>query len=193
MRAYGDCMHPHLKLALNFGPLLIFFVANTMLGIFTATAVFMAVMLIVLVVEFAIERKVSFMPLLTTGLVLVFGGLTLWLSNDIFIKIKPTILYTMFGAVLLGGLAFNRLFIKLLFGQMFQLSDPAWRTLTWRWSLFFIALAIINEIVWRHVSTNIWVAFKVWAVFPLTVIFAMAQTPFIIRHQIEGEQTPPAT
>ena len=186
-------MHPHLKLALNFGPLLIFFVANTMLGIFTATAVFMAVMLIVLVVEFAIERKVSFMPLLTTGLVLVFGGLTLWLSNDIFIKIKPTILYTLFGAVLIGGLAFNRLFIKLLFGQIFSLSDPAWRSLTWRWSLFFIALAIMNEIVWRHFSTNIWVAFKVWGVFPLTVIFAMAQTPFIMRHQVESEESPPVT
>jgi intracellular septation protein len=133
------------------------------------------------------------MPLLTAGLVLVFGGLTLWLSNDIFIKIKPTILYTMFAAVLLGGLAFNRLFIRLLFGQMLHLSDPAWRTLTWRWSLFFIALAIANEIVWRHVSTNIWVAFKVWAVFPLTVLFAMAQTPFIMRHQIEGEEAPPTT
>jgi len=193
MRAYGDPMHPHLKLALNFGPLLIFFVANTMLGIFTATAVLMAVILIVLAIEFAIERKVSFMPLLTAGLVLVFGGLTLWLSNDIFIKIKPTILYTMFAAVLLGGLLFNRLFIRLLFGQMLQLSDPAWRTLTWRWSLFFIALAIANEIVWRHVSTNVWVAFKVWAVFPLTVLFAMAQTPFIMRHQIEGEQAPPTT
>ena len=192
MWAYGEPMHPHLKLALNFGPLLIFFVANTMLGIFTATAVFMAVMLIVLAIEFAAERKVSVMPLITTALVLVFGGLTLWLSNDIFIKIKPTILYTLFGAVLIGGLAFNRLFIKLLFGQIFSLSDPAWRSLTWRWSLFFIALAIINEIVWRHVSTNIWVAFKVWAVFPLTVIFAMAQTPFIARHQIESDKSPPA-
>src|SRR5882757_9984418 len=142
MRAYGEPMHPHLKLALNFGPLLIFFVANTMLGIFTATAVFMAVMLIVLAIEFAAERKVSVMPLITTALVLVFGGLTLWLSNDIF--------------------------IKMLFGQIFSLSDPAWRSLTWRWSLFFIALAIMNEIVWRHFSTNIWVAFKVWGVFPLT-------------------------
>jgi len=193
MWAYGEPMHPHLKLALNFGPLLIFFVANTMLGIFTATAVFMAVMLMVLAIEFAAERKVSVMALITTALVLVFGGLTLWLSNDIFIKIKPTILYTLFGAVLIGGLAFNRLFIKLLFGQIFSLSDPAWRSLTWRWSLFFIALAIMNEIVWRHFSTNIWVAFKVWGVFPLTVIFAMAQTPFIMRHQVEGEQTPPTT
>src|SRR5258705_13965373 len=103
MRAYGDRMHPHLKLALNFGPLLIFFVANAMLGIFTATAVFMAVMLMVLAIEFAIERKVSLIPLITTGLVLVFGGLTIWLSNAIFIKIKPTILYALFSALLVGG------------------------------------------------------------------------------------------
>ena len=193
MTAYGDPMHPLVKLALDLGPLLIFFVANAVFGIFPATAVFMAAMLIVIAIGFTIERKISPMPLVTAGLVLVFGGLTLWLSNDIFIKIKPTILYIMFAAVLLGGLAFSRLFIKLVLGQTLNLSDTAWRTLTWRWSLFFIALAIANEIVWRHVSTNTWVAFKVWAVFPLTVLFAMAQTPFIARHQIEGEQTPPAT
>jgi intracellular septation protein len=186
-------MHPLLKLALDLGPLLIFFVANAVFGIFTATAVFMAAMLIVIAIGFAVERKISPMPLITASLVLVFGGLTLWLSNDIFIKIKPTILYLMFAAVLIGGLAFSRLFIKVVLGQTLHLSDPAWRTLTWRWSLFFIALAIANEIVWRHVSTNTWVAFKVWGVFPLTVIFAMAQTPFIARHQIEAEQTPPAT
>src|ERR1700680_819167 len=182
-------MHPFLKLALDLGPLLIFFAANAVFGIFTATAVFMAAMLIVIAIGIAIERKISPMPLITGALVLLFGGLTLWLSNDIFIKIKPTILYAIFAAVLLGGLAFSRLFIKLLLGQTLQLSDAAWRTLTWRWSLFFIALAITNEIVWRHVSTNTWVAFKVWAVFPLTVIFAMAQTPFITRPQVEGAQT----
>jgi intracellular septation protein len=186
-------MHPLLKLALDLGPLLIFFAANALFDIFTATAVFMGTMLIVLAIGFAIERKISPMPLITASLVLVFGGLTLWLSNDIFIKIKPTVLYVMFAAVLIGGLAFSRLFIKLVLGQTLHLSDTAWRTLTWRWSLFFIALAITNEIVWRHVSTNAWVAFKVWGVFPLTVIFAMAQTPFIARHQIEAEQIPPAT
>src|SRR3954471_8167606 len=183
-------MHPHLKLALNFGPLLIFFIANAMLGIFTATAVFMAVMLMVLAIEFAIERKVSPVPLVTGGLVLVFGGLTLWLSNDIFIKIKPTILYVMFAAVLLGGLVFSRLFIKFLLGHTLRLPEEAWRTLTWRWSLFFLVLAVLNEIVWRNVSTDTWVAFKVWGVFPLTLLFAMAQTPFIARHQIESEETP---
>jgi intracellular septation protein len=138
-----------------------------------------------------VERKVSPMPLVTGLLVLIFGGLTLWLANDIFIKIKPTILYVMFAAVLLGGLLFSRLFIKLLLGQTLRLPEVAWRTLTWRWSGFFIALAILNEIVWRNVSTNTWVAFKVWGVFPLTLLFALAQTPFIARHHIEDAESAP--
>lgn len=180
-------MNPLLKLALDLGPLLIFFAGNALFGIFTATAVFMAAMLIVIAVGIVVERKLSPMPLITGALVLVFGGLTLWLSNDVFIKIKPTILYTMFAVVLVGGLAFGRLFIKTVLGQTLRLSDAAWRTLTWRWSLYFLALAVINEIVWRNVSTNTWVAFKVWAIFPLTVLFAMSQAPFISRHQIEDK------
>ena len=183
-------MHPLLKLALDLGPLLIFFVANAMFGIFTATAVFMVGMLVVIALGIAIERKVSPIPLFTGAVVLVFGGLTLWLSNDIFIKIKPTILYAIFASVLLGGLAYGRLFIKLLLGQTLQISEPAWRKLTWRWSLFFLALAVLNEFVWRNVSTDTWVAFKVWGVFPLTLLFAMAQTPFIARHQIQSDETP---
>jgi intracellular septation protein len=183
-------MHPILKLALDLGPLLIFFAANSLFGIFTATAVFMAVMLITIAIGIVLERRISPVPLITGGLVLVFGGLTLWLSNDIFIKIKPTILYAMFAAVLLGGLVFSRLFIKLLLGQTLRLPEDAWRTLTWRWSLFFLVLAVLNEIVWRNVSTDTWVAFKVWGVFPLTLLFAMAQTPFIARHQIESDETP---
>ena len=180
-------MHPLLKLALDLGPLLIFFAANAIFGIFTATAIFMAAMLIVIAVGIAVERKLSPMPLITGALVLIFGGLTLWLSNDIFIKIKPTILYAIFAAVLLGGLAFGRLFIKVVLGQTLRLNEAAWRTLTWRWSVFFIALAILNEVVWRNTSTNVWVAFKVWGVFPLTLLFAMSQAPFISRHQIEDE------
>jgi intracellular septation protein len=180
-------MHPLLKLALDLGPLLIFFAANALFGIFTATAVFMAAMLIVIAIGIVVERKLSPMPLITGALVLVFGGLTLWLSNDIFIKIKPTILYAMFAGILLVGLLFDRLFIKVVLGQTLRLNDPAWRTLTWRWASFFIALAILNEIVWRNVSTNTWVAFKVWAILPLTLVFAMAQAPFISRHQIEDK------
>ena len=180
-------MHPLLKLALDLGPLLIFFAANALFGIFTATAVFMAAMLIVIAIGIVVERKLSPMPLITGALVLVFGGLTLWLSNDIFIKIKPTILYAMFAGILLVGLAFDRLFIKVVLGQTLRLNDRAWRTLTWRWALFFVVLAMLNEIVWRNVSTNTWVAFKVWAILPLTLVFAMAQAPFISRHQIEDK------
>ena len=185
-------MSPLFKMALDLGPLLIFFAANAIGGIFTATFVFMLAMTASIAITFAIERKVSPMALLTFALVLIFGGLTLWLSNENFLKIKPTILYSMFAAVLVGGLAFNRLFIKYLLGQTMQLADPAWRALTWRWSIFFLMLAIVNEFVWRNTSTDTWVAFKVWGVFPLTLLFALSQTPFIARHQIEGEKSPPA-
>jgi intracellular septation protein len=183
-------MHPLVKLALDLGPLLIFFAANALFNIYGATFAFMVAVLIAIVIGIALERRISPVPLITGVLVFVFGGLTLWLSNDIFIKIKPTILYTMFAVLLLGGLAFGRLFIKFLLGQTLRLSEQAWRTLTWRWSLFFLVLAVLNEIVWRNVSTNTWVAFKVWGVFPLTLLFAMAQTPFIARHQIETDESP---
>ncbi|HEY4266170.1 MAG TPA: septation protein IspZ, partial [Micropepsaceae bacterium] len=99
----------------------------------------------------------------------------------------------MFASTLLGGLVFGRLFIKLMLGQTLNLPEDAWRSLTWRWAFFFMALAILNEIVWRNVSTNAWVAFKLWGVFPLTLLFAMAQTPFIARHQIESDETPAAS
>lgn len=192
MTPYVRTMSPLLKMALDIGPLLIFFAANTVSGIFTATAVFMVAITASIALTFAIERKISPMPVLTCALVLIFGGLTLWLSNENFIKIKPTILYSMFAAVLVGGLAFNRLFIKYLLGQTMHLADPAWRALTWRWSIFFLALAIVNEFVWRNTTTDTWVAFKVWGVFPLTLLFALSQTPFIARHQIEGDKSPPA-
>jgi intracellular septation protein len=192
-RPYVRSMSPLLKMALDLGPLLIFFAANTVSSnIFTATWVFMIAITASIAITFAIERKVSPMALLTFALVLIFGGLTLWLSNENFIKIKPTILYSTFAAVLVGGLAFNRLFIKYLLGQTMQLADPAWRALTWRWAAFFLMLAIVNEFVWRNTSTDMWVAFKVWGVFPLTLLFALSQTPFIARHQIEGEKSPPA-
>ncbi len=193
MRPYVRSMSPLLKMALDLGPLLVFFAANTVSNnIFTATWVFMIAITASIATTFAIERKVSPMALLTFALVLIFGGLTLWLSNENFIKIKPTILYSTFASVLVGGLAFNRLFIKYLLGQTMHLADPAWRALTWRWSAFFLMLAIVNELVWRNTSTDMWVAFKVWGVFPLTLVFALSQTPFIARHQIEGEKSPPA-
>jgi intracellular septation protein len=192
-RLYVWTMNPILKLALDLGPLLLFFVANAVSGIFTATAVFMLAMAVAITIGIVLEKRVSPVALVTGVLVLIFGSLTLWLSNDIFIKIKPTILYAMFSVVLLGGLRADRLFIKYLLGQNMRLPDPAWRTLTWRWAAFFLVLALANEIVWRNVSTNGWVAFKVWGVFPLTLLFALAQAPFIARHHIESDEAPPAT
>ena len=189
--ASARTINPLLKLALDLGPLIIFFIANMRFGIFGATAIFMVAMTLSIAIGVGIERKISPMPLITCALVLVFGGLTLWLNNDIFIKIKPTILYVIFAVVLAGGLVTRRLFIKTLLGQSVELPDFAWRALTWRWAAFFLVLAIVNEFVWRNFSTNIWVGFKVWGVFPLTLLFALAQTPYIARHQIEAN-TPSA-
>jgi intracellular septation protein len=183
-------MHPLLRLALDLGPLVIFFLANGRYGIYTATAVFMAATVVAIAIGLVIERKFSPMPLVTLVLVVVFGGLTLWLENEIFIKLKPTILYLMFAAVLWGGLFAGRIFLKYLLAQSVKMPDGAWRILTRRWALFFLALAVINEIVWRSFSTDTWVAFKVWGVFPLTLLFVLTQTPFLARNQIEDEPAP---
>jgi intracellular septation protein len=129
------------------------------------------------------------MPLFTALLVLIFGGLTLYLKNDIFIKMKPTVLYAFFGATLIGGLSFKRLFIKYVFAQAFELDETGWRQLTWRWGIFFLALAVLNELVWRNASTAAWVSFKVWGIIPLIFLFALAQTPFVMKHHIEPEKT----
>ncbi|HEY5338598.1 MAG TPA: septation protein A [Rhizomicrobium sp.] len=182
---------PLAKLALDLGPLILFFAAFKFGNIFIATAVFMAASVLSLGLGYVMTRKLSPMPLITAIIVLIFGGLTLYLKNDTFIKMKPTVLYAFFGMILLGGLAFNRLFIKAVFSQAFELDQEGWRKLTWRWGFFALALAVLNEVVWRNFSTNIWVNFKVWAIIPLIFLFALAQTPLVMKHQIE-EEAPPA-
>lgn len=177
-------MNPQLrKLVLDLGPLLIFFAAFKYLGIFMATAAFMVAILIALAIGYAFEKKLSPMPIFTAVLVVVFGGLTLYLQDDVFIKMKPTVLYAFFGVLLLGGLSFNRLFIKYVFAQAFELDEAGWKKLTIRWGIFFLALAAINEAVWRATSTETWVAFKVWGIIPLLFLFALAQTPLVMKHQ----------
>jgi intracellular septation protein len=180
---------PLIKLGLDLGPLILFFAAFKFGGIFVATGVFMATSIASLGIGYAMTRRISPMPLVTAILVLIFGGLTLYLQNAVFLKIKITILYSFFGAILLGGLAFNRLFIKTVFSEAFELDETGWRKLTWRWGLFAFALAALNEFIWRNYSTNIWVDFKVWAIVPLVFLFALAQTPLVMKHQIEE---PPA-
>lgn len=178
-------MNPQLRrMILDLGPLLIFFGSFKYFGIFGATAAFMAAVLAALAVGFWLERRLSPMPLFTAVLVMIFGGLTLYLQNDTFIKMKPTVLYAFFALLLLAGLAFNRLFIKYIFAQAFELTECGWRKLTLRWSLFFLALAIANEAIWRTTSTDTWVSFKVWGILPLIFLFALAQTPLVLKHQV---------
>ena len=177
-------MNPQIRrLALDLGPLLVFFAAFKYLGIFGATAAFMAAITLALAIGYLVEKKISPMPLFTFVLVMIFGGLTLYLKNDIFIKMKPTVLYGFFGAVLLGGLSVNRLFIKYVFAQAFELDETGWKKLTVRWGIFFLALAAVNETVWRATSTANWVLFKVWGIIPLIFLFALAQTPLLLKHQ----------
>jgi intracellular septation protein len=193
-------LNPILKLALEIGPLLLFFLANARgeqaaerwpaiaaLGgpLFFATAVFIVATLIALVVSYALTRKLPLMPFVTAIIVVVFGGLTLWLQDETFIKMKPTIIYLLFGGLLLGGLAFGKSLLGYVFDAVFSLSDEGWRKLTVRWALFFLALAVLNEVVWRTMSTDAWVNFKVFAVVPITFVFALTQMPLINRYSIE--------
>ena len=175
------------RFAMDLGPLVLFFGAFQYFGIFVATGTFMVAVIASLVVGYTFERRILPMPLVTCVLVIVFGGLTLYLRNDTFIKMKPTVLYASFGLVLIGGLSFNRLFIKYVLAEAFNLSQRGWRRLTWRWATFFLFLAALNEVVWRHYSTDTWVWFKVAGVLPLTLLFALLQIPFVMRHQLDTD------
>jgi intracellular septation protein len=191
---------PFLKLVLELGPLVVFFFANSrgewlaghfpllaeMGGpIFIATGLFMAATAIALVVSWILTRTLPMMPLISGIVVLVFGALTLYLQNDTFIKMKPTIVNTLFGAILLGGLLFGKSLLGYVFHAAFKLTDEGWRQLTLRWGVFFLFLAILNEVVWRSFSTDFWVAFKVWGTMPITILFTLSQMPLIMRHSVE--------
>jgi len=181
-------LNPILKLVLDIGPLVLFFAANSKFGIFAATGAFMVAVLIALTVSYAMTRHIAIMPVVTACIVLVFGGLTLFLHDELFIKLKPTIIYVLFGGTLLAGLALDKPFLSILFGQMFHLSEEGWRKLTWRWVLFFFALAIANEIVWRTQTTDFWVSFKLFGVVPLTFLFGALQMPLINKYSVERKQ-----
>jgi intracellular septation protein len=195
-------VNPLLKLGLELGPLMVFFFANTRgewlaakfpalsaLGghLFIATALFMAATAVSLIVSWLLLRTLPIMPLVSGIVVFIFGALTLWLQDEVFIKMKPTIVNTLFGVVLLGGLAFDKSLLGYVFDAAFKLDAEGWRKLTLRWGLFFLFLAVLNEVVWRSFSTDFWVAFKVWGIMPLTMIFAIAQMPLILRHDASAE------
>jgi intracellular septation protein len=178
-------LNPLLKLAFDLGPLVLFFFANSRYGIFVATATFMVAVLAALAASYVMTRSLPIMPVVTAIIVLVFGGLTLILHNDVFIKIKPTIIYAMFGLVLLGGLFFGKSFLGIVFDSLFHLTDEGWRKLTLRWAIFFLALAVLNEIIWRNASTDMWVNFKVFGMLPLTFLFGALQYPLLRKYAVE--------
>jgi intracellular septation protein len=178
-------LNPILKLVLDIGPLVLFFAANSRFGIFAATASFMVAVLIALVVSYVLTRHIAIMPVVTAVIVLVFGSLTLVLHDATFIKLKPTIIYVLFGGTLLGGLAFGKSLLGAVFDQMFHLTDEGWRKLTWRWIYFFFVLAVLNEIVWRTQTTDFWVSFKLFGVMPLTFLFGALQMPLINKYSVE--------
>jgi intracellular septation protein len=181
-------IHPLLKLALELGPLGVFFVANQRGGIMTATGIFMVATLIALSVHYVLVRKLPMMPLISGAVVLIFGGLTLWLNDELFIKLKPTIVNTLFGVILIGGLLMGKSLLAYVLDSVFRLTDEGWRKLTWNWAWFFLALAVINEVVWRNFSTDFWVSFKVFGMMPITFIFAILQTPILMRHEDKSQQ-----
>ena len=181
-------LNPALKLVLDLGPLLIFFAANSRFGIFAATGAFMAAIVIALAVSYALTRHLPMMPLVTAIVVVVFGGLTLVLHDELFIKVKPTIIYVLFGGVLLVGLAFGKSLLGIVFDSVFHLTQEGWRKLTLRWALFFLALALANEIVWRTQTTDTWVNFKSFGVVPLTFVFAAFQFPLLQRYAAAPEE-----
>lgn len=196
-------INPLLKLALELGPLMVFFFAN-MRGewlvrtfpalepvgdpIFLATFLFMIATGISLSVSWALLRTVPMMPLVSGVVVFVFGALTLYLQDEIFIKMKPTIVNGLFAAALLVGLAFGKSLLGYVFDSAFKLDAEGWRKLTLRWGLFFVFLALLNEFVWRMFSTDFWVAFKVWGTMPITIAFTLAQMPLIMRHSLEAPE-----
>ncbi len=181
-------MSPVLKLVLEIGPLVVFFGTNSAFGIFPGTAAFMVATVIALGLSYALSRTIPVMPLVTAGFVLVFGGLTLYLADELFIKIKPTIVNLLFATILLAGLLTGRLFIKLVFAAAFNLAERGWLVLTRAWIVFFVFLAVVNEVVWRNFSTDTWVSFKVFGVMPMTLLFSFALFPVILRHTLPSAE-----
>lgn len=178
---------PWFRPLVEIGPLLAFFVANARGGILVATGVFMVAITAALGASWVVERRLPKMTVVTAVFVLVFGGLTLYLDDELFIKLKPTIVKTLFAAILLGGLAFDRPLLRPLLDSTLRLTDEGWRALTLRWGLFFLFLAALNEVVRRSLSTDAWMTFTVFGNLALSLGFIVSQTGLIKRHLIEEE------
>ncbi len=180
--AQAQPLSPILKLLVDIGPLVLFFAANARFGIFVATAVFMIAVIGGLAVSILRTKNWPIMPVVSAFVVLVFGGLTLALQDETFIKLKPTIIYVLFGAVLAVGLAFDKPLLAVVFDSVFDLTNEGWRKLSARWAVFFFVLAALNELVWRTQTTDVWVNFKLFGFVPLTFAFAILQYPLMTRY-----------
>ncbi|MEJ2227262.1 MAG: septation protein A [Alphaproteobacteria bacterium] len=178
---------PNLKIILELGPLLAFFITYFFFGIFPATAVIMTATILSLIASMLLFKKLPIMPIVSGVLVMVFGGLTLYLHDPSFIKIKLTIVYTLFAAALGSGLLFGLPLFKIILGETIQLEEEGWRKLTIRWMFFFLTIAVLNEITWRNVPEAWWVTFKTFGVIPLTFLFMMAQMGLLQKYQITEE------
>ena len=181
--------HQFGKLLLELGPLAVFFVANSQRGIFWGTGAFIVATVIALAVSWSLLGKVPMMPLVSGLFIVVFGGLTIWLQDDLFIKMKPTIVNGLFAAILFAGLAFGHSLLRHLFGEAFELREPGWRILTLRWACFFVVLALLNEIVWRNTSTETWISFKLFGILPLTIAFMIFQVGILKRYGVDRTET----
>lgn len=178
-----------LRPVVEYVPLAIFFVAYYLADLFIATASIMVATAMTLALSYIVERRIPMMPLIMAGIIGVFGGLTLWLQDETFIKMKPTIIQAIFGTVLIFGLLANRLFLKSLMGTAWHITDEGWRFLTLRFALFFFLSAALNEAIWRTQSTDFWVNFKVFGLIGLTLIFILTQLPFLKRFAIKENST----
>jgi intracellular septation protein len=205
-------VHPLLKLLLDIGPLAVFFLtfrygrsllqspavygllepvtgAKALAGhggpLFVATAFFMGAIVVALGASWWLTRHIPRTMLVTAAVVAVFGGLTLWLQDETFIKMKPTIVYCIFAAVLGFGLLRGRSYLKALMGMALPLDDAGWIKFTRRWVIFFLGMAVLNEAIWRSQPTETWIAFKTFAALPLTLVFLALQWPLLKRHMIE--------
>jgi intracellular septation protein len=179
---------PAVKLALELGPLALFFVTNFKFGIFPATGVLMVSVLVALAISYYLTRRLPIMPVVTAVAVTIFGTLTFLLHDAAFIKLKPTIVNSLFGATLLGALAFGKPLLPIVLDSVMHLSEEGWRKLTLRWGIFFFVLAALNEIVWRTQTTDFWAGFKAFGIMPLTVLFAVSQVPLIMRYEVKPSE-----
>ena len=178
-------MKSFYKLLIDIGPLAVFFIFYTRSGLQASILPFMVSTVIAVLFSYILEKKIPIMPTVGAGIVLLFGGLTIYFDNDVFFKMKPTIINVLFAVILYGGILINKPLLKYLLGAAPKLEEAGWKILTQRWIGFFIALAVLNEIVWRTQTTDIWVNFKVFGILPITFIFTMTQFPLIKKYQIE--------